>query len=929
MPDPNSLPNEAVRAQLDRVLHWQGFSDSPQLGRFLRHVVEQELSGNAASIKEYSIGLEVFNRSSSFDPKSDSIVRSEARRLRAKLAEYYSGEGAPDPLRIEVPKGGYLPLFSVRNGAETVPLPVAETAGKARSTVLRWPIGAVLVGLVLIALAAWYYVRVRAQSPPAMHVRRSVAVLGFDNLSGRADDSWLSGAISGMLTTELGAEGTLRAIPGEDVAHMEKDLGIGRADALSHAVLGRVRRYLDADLLVAGGYTVLAAQRNARATRIRLDLRVQNVDTGETIKTFAQTGTEGGLFELVSATGAQLRQALSLRPLSAADTAALRKAEPSNPEAKRLYYDGLARLRDYEWAHARDSLIKAEQSDPTFPLTHAALSDAWDGLVYAQRSREEAKTAFDLSPNLTLDDGLLVEARYRGASGDWGRAEQIYRDLVNRFPDNLEYGLRLADAQESQQKARAALATIGILRRLPHPLGDDPRIDMAEAGLYSEVGKHREALAAYFTAEHKARGRGALGLLWHALHDEAAEFAALGQYPQARNTALETRQICAALSDRICVARTLAQLGILEIHTNLKDAERDFRESYEIARREGSFYVANALSNLGAILDMEGDYTGAERALSEASRATEEARDKPFLIRVTINRGTLLFREGKLRAAEGMLRKGIAAIDEGDVKTWLPASLVDLAQIRELEGDLTEAMKLRQETLAMARASQMAAAEKLAWIARLLCIQGDLRAARQTLDEAEAEAGKTGDRDFPAHTAEFAWIALEEGRAVAGEALAHRIEDRAKTEDRAEDAAGACELLARCLLIEGRLPDAQAAIGRARSYLGARKAADSSFNISITAARVQAATGDYKDRGNTNTAIGSLDSVLAEARRDGFAGVQLEARLARGEIRMRSGHIAEGRAELTALAKDATTKGYGLLARKASQAGQARTPVLH
>ena len=153
MPDPNSLPNEAVRAQLDRVLHWQGFSDSPQLGRFLRHVVEQELSGNAASIKEYSIGLEVFNRSSSFDPKSDSIVRSEARRLRAKLAEYYSGEGAPDPLRIEVPKGGYLPLFSVRNGAETVPLPVAETAGKARSTVLRWPIGAVLVGLVLIALA--------------------------------------------------------------------------------------------------------------------------------------------------------------------------------------------------------------------------------------------------------------------------------------------------------------------------------------------------------------------------------------------------------------------------------------------------------------------------------------------------------------------------------------------------------------------------------------------------------------------------------------------------------------------------------------------------------------------------------------------------------------------------------------------------------
>jgi tetratricopeptide (TPR) repeat protein len=754
-------------------------------------------------------------------------------------------------------------------------------------------------------------------------------VLGFDNFSGRADDSWLSGAISGMLSMELGVDGTLRTIPGEDVAHMEKDLALGRTEALSRETLDRIRRYLGADLLVAGGYTVLAAQSRAHETNIRLDLRVQNADTGETIKTFAQTGTEDDLFGLVSSAGAKLRQTLGVQPLSATDAEALRKAEPSTPEARRLYYEGLARMRAYEWAHARDLLTKAEASEPTFPLAHAAMAEVWQKLVYGERCREEAKTAFDLSPNLTLEDRLLVEALYRGASADWRRAEQIYRDLRNRFPDNLEYGLRLADAQERQQKNQAALDTIGTLLRLPHPLGDDARIDVAESEALGHLLRYREAMAAAQRGEQKARSQGARGLLWQALHQEAEDFGALGQHQQQRNVALEASQICAGLGDQICLARSYAELGILETGGNLKEAEKHFQESYEIARREGSFYVANALSNLGAILEMEGEYAGAERALGAASRATEEARDKLFLIRVTINQGTLLFREGKLRASEGMFRKAIAVIGEGDVKTWLDSALLDLAQVLELEGNLPEAMKLRQELLAMARASQTPVADKLGLIARLLCMQGDVRAARQTLDEAEAEAKKAGDSDFPAAHAECVWVPLEEGQAAGVEALARQAENRSKAENRPVDTADACELLARCLLAEGKVADAQAAIARARSYLGTQKAGTSFFDVSITAARVQSATGDYKDRAGVSAAIRSLDTVIAKARRDDFVGVQLDARLARGEIRMKSGRTAEGRAELAALAKEAQAKGYGLIAWKASQTGQAGTPVLH
>jgi tetratricopeptide (TPR) repeat protein len=907
----NLVRSEAVRAQLDRILRSPDFAASPRLSNLLRYLVEQTLSGNADGIKEYSVGLAVFGLPESFDPKEKSIVRSTAGKLRERLADYYGGAGASDPLRIDVPKGGYVPAFSRRN----------EAAGQDGTAVRRWRAAIAVAASILLALAAGYSLRPRKPGLPTVSVRRSVAVMSFDNLSGRAGNAWLSGAISSMLSTEIGTDSALRTIPGDDVAHMEKDLGLGGTATSSREGVERIRRYLGADFLVAGGYTVVAGG-------IRLDLRVLNAQTAETIKTLAQTGTEAGLFDLVSDAGAQLRKALGVQPLSAADTGILRKAEPANPEAKRLYFEGLARMQGYEWARARDLLTAAEESDPTFPLTHAALSEVWEKLVYTQRRREEAKTAFDLSPNLPPEERSRVEAAYRASAGDWPRAAQIYGDLFNRFPDNLEYGLRLADAQDKQQNAQASLIAVRTLRRLPQPLRDDPRVDIAEAVAISQLGKPKESLALLDEAERKARAQGARGILWNTLHLKTDDFVSLGQRQPALNATLEARRICEQLGDQTCLARSLAQLGVLESTANLKEAEKFFQESYETAQREGSFYAANALNNLGAILEMQGDYAGAEHAFSDASKATEEARDKAFLIRVTINRGTLLFREAKLRAAEGIFRKALALIDEGDVQTWRPNAVLDLAQVLEEEGNLTEAMQLRQELLAMSRASQTGVGERLAWIARLLCMQGDLRAAQQTLDQAEAEGRKAGDSNFALTHGECVWVPLEEGRAAAVEALARQAVNQAKATNSPVQTADADELLARCLLAEGKLAEAQAAIGRAHDYLGERKAGDSAFDISITSARVEAATGDYKDRANVGAAMRSLQAVIVEARRDGFVGVQLEARLARGEILIQSGRAAAGRAELAVLAREAQAKGYGLIARKASQAGQARTPVL-
>lgn len=103
---------QAVRAQLDRILNSRAFARSPRISRFLTFVVEQTLQGQEEKLKEYLLGVEVFGRMESFDPRIDSIVRVEARRLRYKLEKYYETEGREDAVFIQLRKGCYVPIFT-------------------------------------------------------------------------------------------------------------------------------------------------------------------------------------------------------------------------------------------------------------------------------------------------------------------------------------------------------------------------------------------------------------------------------------------------------------------------------------------------------------------------------------------------------------------------------------------------------------------------------------------------------------------------------------------------------------------------------------------------------------------------------------------------------------------------------------------------
>jgi Tol biopolymer transport system component len=153
---------ELVLAQLEKILASAVFAKSDRLSHFLRFVVENGLRPGAEPLKETLIGIGVYGRPTDYDPKLEPIVRTEARRLRLKLTEYYNGPGAADRVVISVPTGGYTPQFEIRPGAvsKIVTLSASQILPK-RSRISHLALsGIVASALVLLGIslaAAWLW----------------------------------------------------------------------------------------------------------------------------------------------------------------------------------------------------------------------------------------------------------------------------------------------------------------------------------------------------------------------------------------------------------------------------------------------------------------------------------------------------------------------------------------------------------------------------------------------------------------------------------------------------------------------------------------------------------------------------------------------------------------------------------------------------
>jgi eukaryotic-like serine/threonine-protein kinase len=812
--------------------------------------------------------------------------------------------------------------------------------------------------LLVVAAVLGYEVRHRegsdGRTPPKVNPRRSVAVLGFKNLSGKPDEGWLSTALSEMLTTELSSGEHLRTVPGENLAQMKASLGIQDADGYGKETLGRIHRVVDADEVLVGSYLALGKETGGK---VHLDLKLQDVGAGETTAAIVEDGTEDQLPELVSRAGAALLQKLGVSDLTPAQSAELTASVSHNPEANRLYAEGLVKLRDYDPLAARDLFQKAVNLDDNFALSHSSLSRAWAQLGYDQKSKDEAKRALDLSAGLSRENRLVIEGRYLSATRDWPRAIDVYNSLYTFFPDNPEYGLLLAAAQTSGGKAKDALLIIDQLRRLPPPLSDDPRIDLQEASSAGELSDARRKLAAAQRAEQKAKSAGlqlvaanarfaAGGALYelgelkqamtayqealqtylllkdrsqvaNAYYEMSQDFDDMGDRTSARKAAEQSLAIYQEIGNIHGQAKIISEIGIVMRHAgDLRGAAAEFEKSYQLQKDlgdKGGMIAAHG--NLANVLSDQGDLRGSLEKLEEVTRLALELGNRRYQ---TINQGNLAYAEFKLGEVPTALQDFQQALDLSRQIGNKFATIWQFGALAEMQietGDLRGATMSTADAIELSRNAGEGGdvASSVALQGEIAFIKGDLNRSRQLYQQSLDEFHKSGDQNAAAQISyALADLALEQGSLAEAEQFARQAAVELDKE-KAESAAVAHATLARVLLAQGKSGEAQTEIVRASATSRTTQNLTVSIPVQIASADVQA------ESGSPETAIRLLQKLARDSERYRFLNEEFQARLALGEIQMRS-QPKVGIATLQALVRDSDARGFSLVSSKATAA---------
>ena len=864
--------------------------------------------------------------------------------------------------------------------------------------------------------------------------RRSVAVLGFKNLSGNPEAAWLSTALSEMLSTELAAGERLRTVSGENVSRMKRDLTLTDTGSYAKDTLERIRLNLSSDVVVFGTYVVVPDRAGAK---IRIDLRVQDTANGDTIAAVSEAGSESDLLDVVSRAGAKLRSALGVPQLSPEDTGHVRAALPQSTEAARLYAEGLDKLRKFESVAARDILQKAVAADPSSAQAHVALSIAWGQLGYDGRALEEAKKGFDLSRQLSREDQLSIEGRYQDAAHNWLRGVEVYKSLNEFFPDNPDYAMRLASAQGYAGQTEESLATLDQLRASVPSMKDDPRIDLVEASTADHLTDFKREQAAAQRAVEKGKQRGERLTVARGLLLEGWAWQNLGDSKKAVALSEEAKTSYEAVGDRVGVARALHNLGIVamqqgqldeaekrfndalairrpmednqginralgnlgrisEMRGDLKGATKFYEESLAIARETSDrSSVGNALGNLGNIYVSEGNPAKARRYFEESITLNREIGNKASLAAALANLGTLEYNAGNVASATKLYEESAAKFEETGHKSGVAQVRVLLASVLFDEGDNALAKKNYEQALASAKeigdpttasdaehglsnvasidgdwpaarthaensvtaartgGDKKSIAQAYFGLTSALLNQGDLGGVQKASDDGLAAARESGDKDTIAdgiydaaapgfyrgdfdatrqayeqalalHTETKNTAAIAETRlALAEVALQEQQTARAATlaQEAATDLhrlksthleARAYLLLGRAALQQRRISQAQKLFAQSLNLASKNANPDQRLEFAAWSARADAAAGSGAD------ALKNLKTSFAELGSKAGVGVQLEARLAVAELALKFGDAAEGRAQLDALEKDASSKGYTFFARRAS-----------
>ena len=771
--------------------------------------------------------------------------------------------------------------------------------------------------IAVVALGSWAVVRLRRAAAPsvstAVVARRSVAVLGFRNLSNRLEEDWISTALAEILSTKLASGQQLRVVPGESVSRMKKDLSLPPPESYSVPTLDRIHRNIGADLVVLGSYLPSGASSTGK---IHLDIRVQDTSSGETIAAFSETGNEQEIADLASDAGATLRDKLGLQAGTDPEKESHKDSLPANEEAVRLYSQGLEKLRNFDALGARDSLLKAIAADPTFAPSHSALAESLSVLGYDFQARSEAKEAYDSSRDASRENRLLIEARYRELTRDFTAAVDAYRTLWKFYPDDINYGLHLASVQIKSGYPHDALETISQLRKLPEPEADDPRIDLTEAKASEAASDFPRGVQAASNAESKATQLGSRLVLADALQQKAYLASDLGQEESALADYERARSIWIEAGDQRAAGSALHSIAMLQYRTgDFEASQKSFQQALAVFKQLGALWdIASCSNNYAILLTDWGKLAEAKGQLEEALRIQRGLNDKRGVASDLDDLSNVLMAMGDLDSALRDKEEALQLFHDVQNQQGQAVTTTNLGDLFVSRGDLVRARQSFEQALTLKQKLGLKRGIPfvLSGLVEVSIRQDRLVEARQLAVQAIDLRKQLGDAYSSAISElQLAEVALEQGDLAAAEGLARTSANVFEKKRSNRDSALANALLARIWLKEGKIKDAQQAAARAQSLAKPSGDVEAEFAAMLSDAEVKSAAGDF------DQALSSSRIVAARAKRQGFRGDELESQLLIGSLEMNSGQLNSGRDQLNQVEKDATAAGFALIARKA------------
>lgn len=708
-----------------------------------------------------------------------------------------------------------------------------------------------------------------------LKLRRSVAVLGFRNVAGRANQDWLSTAFTEMLNTELGATGDLRLMSGEDVANAKHDLSLTVEDTLSKETLTQIRSSLGVDVVVVGSYTLLS---DGGSNRIRLDVRAQDTSLGETVAEDAITGDESDLFNIASQAGQRLRTSLEPALSLAPETGAPHFSGSTNQIALQFYSEGLARSYDFDFVGARDFLKRAIAADPSFALAHSALSDSWSKLGYEIEARREARLATQDMRGLPPETELEIQGRFQETANDWTSAASTYRTLFHLYPDNLNYGLRLA-AEQLHLNPVDAEHTLTTLRKLQAPMRDDPRIDLMEASVMisQDIPKAR---AAAERAIAKASAQGATLMMAHGYGTLCQQDSSLAQSME------QSVSEC-----------TLA------------------RNSYINAGDRNN--AARTLNDFAALYYQHGDTGKAEEMWRDAIVVFREVGDAEGLAASSNNVGDVLMAGGRLAEARKLLEQAIAGYGLVGDRAGVALAKVDLGEIALQKADLPQAQSNFEQALAigMQVSDKGAAAYGLAGLGEVAMERDQLPEARKKLESALQLRNAIGQKEAILQTrVALARLQIEQGHAADAERDVRACMDELDKAQMQDDELEAGLVLARALLAQAKTSEAKGEMAQLRPLKEKTDHLELSLRFSLELGQVLLAEHDL---GSARMLVEMVSKSAGPSR---LVEIVMEARLILAEIQRASGDGSGASKQMNLLAAREQRAGLLLLANQTREA---------